>query len=498
MALALLLLVYALAGCSSAGPFVPGGQGTASASAERFKLTIIANLHTAEVPSDQIEKLLEEQTGTELDIQWIPDGSYDERINASLTTGTLPKALYLKNAASLPMFRDEMRNGLFWEIGPLLDQYENLRRLKPEVLRNTMVEGKLYGLYQERPFSRQGIIYRKDWADRLGLEAPGTIDELYEMIRQFTYGDPDNNGIRDTFGLADRGDLIYGAFKTVASYFGTPNGWGEMDGQLLPEFMFPQYMETLKFFRRLHEEGLMNQDFPVTSKADQQDFLISGRAGVYIGAMIDVLPLESKLKTSYGQAELDVHNRIAGPEGYRVWSGEGYGTVLLFPKSSIRDEVELMQVLAFFDRLMSPEIANLIYWGIEGTHYTVSDGRAVPSSDIPMTDKDVKPYQALMVGGRTTIPGLLDSDYMLAARDKAEVLTKDNDKFLVFDPTASLDSPTFNEKGTRLSEIMKDASYKFMLGMIDEAAYQAEVERWQLEGGDRIIEEFNDAYNRQH
>ena len=41
-----------------------------------------------EVPSDMIEKSLEEKTGTKLDIQWVPDGTYDEKVNASFATGT--------------------------------------------------------------------------------------------------------------------------------------------------------------------------------------------------------------------------------------------------------------------------------------------------------------------------------------------------------------------------------------------------------------------------
>lgn len=95
----------------------------------------------------------------------------------------------------------------------------------------------MYALYQGRPLSRQGIIYRKDWADNLGLSAPTTTDEFYEMLKQFTENDPNGTGENDTIGLADRGDLNSGAFKTVASWFGTPNNWGEKDGELRPDFM---------------------------------------------------------------------------------------------------------------------------------------------------------------------------------------------------------------------------------------------------------------------
>lgn len=492
-----LIAAMLLSGCAGGRLSQPasGGEGGEQLR-ERVKITIFANLHTAEVPSDRIERLVEEMTDTELDIQWIPDGSYDEKIHASLMTDTLPKALFLKNAASLPQFRDKMRSGMFWEIGSRLDRYPHLSGLNPDVLLNTSVDGKIYGLYQERPLSRQGVIYRKDWADRLGLGEPASLDDLYEMMRQFTYGDPDRNGKDDTFGLTDRSDLTYGAFKTVASYFGTPNGWGMKDGELLPEFMFPQYRDTMRFFRNLHEEGLMNRDFAVTSKIDQQHLLISGKAGVYIGAMGDVITLQAKLSETDPDAVLDVQNRIAGPQGYRVWAGDGYGTVVLFAKSALPSEQELDEVLTFFDRMMTPELANLLYWGIEGEHYTVKDGRAVPSDDIHLTTKEVKPYQSLLVGGHDTIPGLLDSDFGLEAKEKADRLIKDNNNFLVHDPTAPLNSETMNERGMLLQDIIKDATYKYMLGMMDDEAFDAEVERWLAEGGRRIIAEINAAYRR--
>lgn len=492
---ALTLFVALAAVAAGCGPKPSARPGAGAQQLEdRRTITMMANLHAPEVPSKTIELLIEEKTGFDIEVQWTPDGSYEEKFNASMATDTLPEAVYLKNATMLNLLRDPIRNGLFWEIGPLLQEYDNLKLLRPEVLRNTAVDGKVYGIYQERPLSRQGIIYRKDWADRLGLDAPRTIDELYEMLYRFTYDDPDGNGIQDTIGLSDRSDLVYGAFKTVASYFGAPNGWGENDGKLLPEFMFPEYVDALNFFRKLHREGLINRDFPVTAKADQVDLFISGKAGVYIGSMGDVNSLQLKAKDILPNAVFDVHNRIAGPAGERIWATSGFGTVVLFPKSAVQSEEELRDILTFFDQLMEPEIANLIRWGIEGVHYTIQDGKAVPTEDIALTQKDVKPYQGFEIGGPNTIEGLLDSDFSMTAKDKAAKLTLDNETMLVHDPSLPLESNTFNERGVRLQEYIQDATYMYILGHIDEAGFEAEVNRWLKEGGQAIIDEFNASY----
>ncbi|QYR23979.1 extracellular solute-binding protein [Paenibacillus sp. sptzw28] len=475
------------AGSENAGQ----ADGTDSSKKGPVKITMIATLHTPEVPSDKIEKLLEEKTNTELDIQWVPQGSYDDKVNASFATGTLPMAVN----TGLIFFRDAIRNGQFWEIGPYLEQFPNLKNLKPEVLKNTSVDGKIYSLYQERPLSRQGVIYRKDWADNLGLQAPKTIDDIYNMAKLFTEKDPDKNGANDTIGLADRNDMIYGAFKTVSSYFGTPNGWGEQDGKLMPEFMFPEYMDTMKFIQKLHKEGLINKDFPVTSKTDQRNLFISGKAGLYIGSLPDVVGLLEKAVEINPNAKMDVQNRIEGPKGVGIWSIPGYAAVVLFPKSSVKSEEQLKDVLAFYDKLMSPELANLMQYGIEGEHYTIKDGKVIPSTDTKLTEREVKPYAAVAIGGPRTIQ-MLESNYSTPEKAKAEELVKDNDNILINDPTAPLDSKTFNEQGTRLQEIIKDATYQFMLSSIDEAGFKAQVDRWLKEGGQQIIDEYNASYQK--
>ncbi|MDQ0062506.1 extracellular solute-binding protein [Paenibacillus harenae] len=500
--LAVVTAVAVMAGCSgNAGNQVTptASQNTAGDATkapedtkkEPLKITMMANLQTTDVPDPTIEKMIEEATNTELDIQWVPTDSYEEKINASFATNTLPKATYVGN---LNLLRDAIRNDQFWEIGPMLQDYPNLSKLSPDVLKNTSVDGKIYALYQERPLSRQGIIYRKDWADKLGIEAPTTTDEFFTMLERFTKEDPDGNNKNDTIGLADRNDLIYGAFKTVASWFGTPNNWGVRDGKLVPEFMTPEYMDTMNLFKRLHSAGYMNQDFPVTVKADQHNLIISGKAGVYVGSLGDVNALQPKIAELNPSGLLDVQNRVAAPgKEYGVWAIPGYGAVVLFPKSAVKTEEELRGILGFYDQMMSAEMANLTRWGIEGTHYTVEDGMAVDISERATFEREVKPYLSMQIGGISTIEGFLDlKREPLPA--KAEELIKDNDNYLIHDPAVALDSAAFNQDGARLQELIKDATYNYMLGNIDEAGFQAAVDQWLKQGGQKIIDEFNASY----
>ncbi len=486
----IVLALIVLAGCNNDSASSKGA--TESSSDEPTKITIMTKLHTAEVPSDRIQELIEEETGVELDIEWVPDNNYADKLSTAFATGTFPMAVTM-GADQVGEFTEAIRDDQFWEIGPYLDEFENLSKLNEDKLENTKVDGKIYSLYQGRPFSRQGMIYRKDWADELGLSAPETVDEFFEMAKAFTEEDPDGNGKEDTIGIADRGDLEYGLFKTLASWFGTPNNWGEKDGELLPEFMFPEYMETMNFVKELREKKYINQDFPVTSKEDQQAMFKNGTAGMYVGAMVDVLGLYNDAIELNPDLEYDVHNKVAGPSGeFTVWANPGYNNEVLFPKTAIKDEAQLKEVLAFFDQLMTPELANLVQWGIEGEHYEVVDGFAEVSEDQAKIEREVFTYNMLGIGEAET-NGRYESLHTYEPRQKTEDLVKENDDYLVHDPTVQLESDTYIRDGERLQEIINDATYNYMLGEIDEEAFQAEVEKWKDQGGDQIIEEFNAA-----
>ncbi len=453
-----------------------------------YEISIMLNFHTPEVPNDRIKGLIEEATNTVLNIHFIPDDNYIDRLNTAFATGTLPMVVPM-NFQMFNQFKDAIRDDQFWEIGPYLHEYENLRRLKPEILANTKVDGKIYSLYQGRPLSRQGIIYRKDWADRLGLSAPTTTEEFFEMARAFTEDDPNRSGKRDTIGVAERSDLVYGAFKTISSWFGVPNDYGMMDGKIVPEFMFPQYIDTLRFIRELYQNGYMNENFPVTSKNDQQALFKTGVAGIYVGSMADVNNLYKEAIVHQPEVVFDVHNYVMGPHGkFGVWAIPGYSNVVLFPKSSVKTEADLKNILAFYDQLMKPEVSNLLLWGIEGEHYEVVDGMAKIINS-GLHDDEVRPYLALEIGEAET-RGSYERYFSYDVQVKAIELINNNEKHLIHNPAIALNSDTFVLEGSRLYQVIEDATIRYILGQIDEEDFQRAINLWYEEGGNMIIEEF--------
>jgi len=246
--------------------------------------------------------------------------------------------------------------------------------------------------------------------------------------------------------------------------------------------------------RKLYEEKLINADFPVTSKEMQRELLIRGTAGVYIGTMTDVQRLYEEAKQFNDSVEFTVINRIEGPMGNRIWSIPNFNGLYLFSKKAIPTEEELLKVLAFFDRTMDADVANLLHYGIEDKHYTIEDNKVILSEELSeLRSQEVNALYSLMIAD------LNNSNVMEVAKQHhlwsyAEQLVEDNNEFLVLDPTVGLESLTYDEHGSELYRIISDATYNYILGKIDENGYEKKIELWRQSGGDRIIKEYTASY----
>lgn len=484
--LVLVFLVSLLSGC------INRDRQLQASDSDRPYLSVLVPLHFPQPPSKEMVAKIEELTDVRLDLRWVSEGVYTDKMLTGLTTNSLAKVSFVK-VSDYHMVKNAIRSDVFWEIGPYLAEFPNLSKLDPNILDQTAVDGKIYGLYTERPSSRQGVILRKDWLERLGLEEPKTLDELYEVLRQFTYGDPDGNGEQDTLGVVDRNDLVYGIFKTLSSYFGTPNNWKIEDGKVIPEFMTDEYLTTMNFMKKLYDEKLINSDFPLTSKEVQRDRFIRGEAGVLIGSMTDVQRLAIEARAINPDADFTLVNRIKGPYGYKVWSIPNFNGLYLFSKKMIPTEQDLRDALRFFDRTMDRDVANLMKYGFEGRHYRTENGMVIlPEETSQLRVNEVNPLYSLMIADISN-PNIMEVAQKEHLTQIAEQLSKDNEAFLVDDPTVRLSSPTYDEKSAELSTIISDATYNYILGRIDAEGFHQEIERWKQSGGQVVIREFEEA-----
>jgi putative aldouronate transport system substrate-binding protein len=457
------------------------------------EITWLNILHTASPPTDTVLDQIEEKTGTEIKFSWIPDASKEERINTALASDSLADIVTLTMLDNSSV-RNSLKSGMFWNVEEYLDEFPNLKAISKDTRESASIEGQLYGIPFQKDLARNGVVLRKDWLDNLGLSVPKTTEELMEVAKAFTEDDPDGNGQDDTTGFMDRSDLIYGAFKTLGSYHGTPNIWEvDSEGNFTPEFETDGYIKTMDYMKELYENGWINKDFAVTAKTDQQQNFAQGKAGIYVGALFDSKNLQTMAEGIQDEMEIALVNDMtseANPDR-AIWSaGNGIGGLLAFPRSEVKDEAELKSVLKFVNDLLDKDIYTLMTYGIEGTHYKLNNEGAYEIIDQDLWQQEVQPFAASRP--KETEYGLKDPNPL---KSEADVKIAENAKYAVLNPAFPLESPTNTTQGSEMQKIITDATYQYILGEVSLDDFKKATENWNDQGGKAVKEEYKEAYN---
>lgn len=485
-----LIVAGMLAGCGSWG-----GEDGGSGGESPFYLSIGAPL-IGELPpkNNAVEQAIEAYTHTDLQIQWIPLSAYDDKLRLMIASGEMPKLIKISYS---PTYIATMKAEQFWELGPLLKEYPSLSALDRQYYDNISVEGRIYGIPIIRELGRAVIQYRKDWFDALGLQLPVTLEDWYRVVRAMTLDDPDGNGKRDTYGmvLEKRYNQDVGSLLTRISVSqGGPNKWLEKDGRFTPEFMTKPFLETMKMFRRLYQEKLINSDFAVVDTNETARIYDSGRAGIQINGG-NAQTWMDKLGKTVPDAAVDVAP-LRGPAGIRLPGEAGNAGFFAIPKDSVKTLAEVKKILQFLDKLLEPPMQTVIGKGVENRHWKDA-GAFTEVLDRTLDLKEVKPYRDMLLRQAEESDAIKPSSQPELFR-KSQQINRENRAHIVDNPALTLESDTFAELGKELDTLITDAETKFIMGLIDEAGWEAELAKWRQAGGERVIHEYEEAYSKRN
>ncbi|GAA5202811.1 extracellular solute-binding protein [Microbacterium jejuense] len=492
----------ALTGCSGGG-----GEAAADKDAAATKLktlSVMAPFLSTNAPEDgsDIETALEDVIGVDLDMTWVPNASYGDKVNITLAGDDLPQVMVIQGKD--PGFVRNAEAGAFWDLTDYLKDYPNLKTTFPEVQKASSVNGKVYGVFRARDVMRETAIIRKDWLENLGLDMPKTTEDLAKVAKAFTEDDPDGNGVDDTYGLiVPKWPGTIGTnspWDAIETWYGAGNKWTEQDGELVPNFTTDEWLDAVEFERSLVEDGVVNADFATFDSAKWNEPFLTGKGGI----ILDVHSRAQQLIGLFKQSDpegfdkyVDISGNLLGPDSDELHAlpTAGYSGFLAIPKSSVRTEADLRGVLEVLNKLNSEEAGPIINNGIEGVHYTVEDDLAVAVPDVPQVEKDTVGAFAQLGMNVTGFQGYNPkqaSDYEQQMYDKRKEIEASDLEHAQYDPAAPYVSDTYVSKGAQLDTIVSDARIQFLAGQIDLDGLKAAVKLWRSSGGDDVIDEINE------
>lgn len=449
-------------------------------------LSITFNGTPAEDTEPTIDAL-KELTGYDVKIDYLLNSSYEDQLNTRMAAGNLPALVTLTGKTASVI--SNARAGAFWDITDEYKNYPNLAEANDIVINNISIDGRVYGMYRSRPLGRNGISYRKDWLENVGMEEPKTTDDLYDMLHAFTYKDPDQNGKDDTYGMT--WCKWFGPLDQLNVAFGGHNKWGiGADGKLEPEFVTDAYLESIQFSKKLYDEGLINKDFAAMETSDWQTDFKNSKSGVYIDVIDQGNRFQNYFRDEKGiEGNVWVAPMVEGPRGKKVYPTSGHAGFVAISKNGAKTEEDMRDALQFLDILNTEEGQNLLNFGVEGVHYNFNDKKEVVSVKF-----DPDPREGL----NQFMTNVVDRLYLQEQQPiqkRALEIQNENIDFAVANPAEPLTSNSYAEKGSQLDQLVNDARVQFIVGHIDEAGFKAAIDQWYAQGGEDIIKEFNAAYD---
>ena len=249
--------------------------------------------------------------------------------------------------------------------------------------RQAYKEGKnlreMMGENQYKYIDKYGFAYRKDWAEKLGIETDYIMeyDAVIDMIRKFKEADLGNVGKTHVVGLAadhtEMPNFFITAFNSNYKYF-HKDETGKYVCGLLEEETTQGLMEYAKAYR----EGIIPPGFYTQKSQDLNSLFCSQRSGV-IFPRAEESALR-KLNTEFEQANPGLKAEdcigvcwVLSPDGkvHGREAGNYYGAYYFNP--DISDE-KMAKILELADYISSPEGGPQVRLGLPGIDYIEENG----------------------------------------------------------------------------------------------------------------------------
>lgn len=232
---------------------------------------------------DKVVEKYKELTGIDLDIIQIDHNSYYDQLSIAFASGIDADVVVL-GSTYYPAYAAQ---GALWDMAKAWDSSETKAsgRINEDYIKALYMGDALYGF---GPTSGNGCVtyMRQDWLDKLGLKAPTTYDEYLNVLREFTKGDPDGNGVNgDTYGVTAAG--IMGNEAPYVNYLpefwqdAYPDFYQKGDGTWVDGFSEDATKAALQRLKDAYAEGIIDMEVATNKTSACRDKFYAGNVGTF-------------------------------------------------------------------------------------------------------------------------------------------------------------------------------------------------------------------------
>jgi len=368
------VMIASLAGCGRSG----GASAGTDAGSEKVDIIMLRIGNEQDPRQDRMLLELQKRVNIELEIITVGWGE-NEKVRLMMASQDRIDLLNYDPGTDL---NDWVKNGLMYSFDELIGnsgKYPLVNAvMNSEVYKNLKIDGKAYCRPMALAPQHWGFMIRQDWLDNLGMSIPTNIDELYDVMYAFTYGDPDMDGQDNTVAAQLRfqnggasGHRIFGYIHRAFALSGGTGTFTELaDGSLVAWEASDNARESSRFIQKIIADGLINRDFLNlsfdNSEGLESDDFALGRFGIAHASVpsqfLDKLREENPDGKIVQLAPIQGVNGVPANEGH---SG-GFWRASMIPKTSKHPQ----RVLDLLEYTHTFEGRELTMYGVEGVNFT--------------------------------------------------------------------------------------------------------------------------------
>lgn len=327
-------------------------------------------------------QMIEKLTGTH--VKWIhpPMSSPEERFNLMIASGDYPDII-VRNWRTVSgginsYVEDKVIIPLTQYIENYMPNLNNYIKQNPELVKEFVIDGETYFIPLIRKDKElciyQGLLVRKDWLDKLGIDSPKTLDDLYETLKAFKTGDPNGNGIADEIPFSGIGfesesegigNLVW-PFGVHYSFYldGNKVKYGPVEDR---------FEEGLEFIAKLYREDLIDPDYLLNDRVKLDSKILNDKVGFTYGRQ----PSSFYDEMNNGREFVGAPH-LTGPYGDDTVYQSFYSTRIVYNGAAITSSNNNIEgTLKWLDTFFSETGVDIMNWGKEGLSYT-RDGDGTP------------------------------------------------------------------------------------------------------------------------
>jgi putative aldouronate transport system substrate-binding protein len=422
---------------------------------------------------------LNKKLGVTLDCAEIPSGDYDAKLATTLAGGDLPDLMQFHHPLpQMPqLLAAECQDLTDFLGGSAVKQYPMLANLPSASWAGCAFGGKLYGIPIPRSKLGYVMFYRVDIFDSLGLPTPpslSTFSDFESLCKELT------DVRKNRWALAD----VSGTFSFVSQSLGVANNWKEDGGKLTNAIEQPQTKEAFSATLKLIKAGYGHPDSASANGDSIVSWFKGGQSPLLYGSITgwSIAP----------KGQPDFKDNVFLPPNYdsgtkaNTWQGKPIFSFTGFKKADQKRIEMLLRVANFLAAPFGTSEYLFNFFGLAGTHYTVSDG-AIATTDEYTTE--VVPMNLGYIANPPLViykPGLSQ-----VTRDEYAAQKPFLD-MSVADPTVNLYSSTFVDKNASLQNTLTSAQNDILLGRKPVSSWDGVVKAWRSAGGDQMRGEYEE------